>query len=80
MTKTQWQISGGMTDTDCYVKLNNLERLYGAALNKIALQDVKLEEAVNRLNECEGIMAKDYKDLIQRVKTLEGIDLFSEEE
>lgn len=80
MTKTQWQISGGMTDKDYYARLNNLEKLYGETLNEIALQNIKLTEAVNLINQYADTLLKDYKDLIRRVKALEGIDLFSEEE
>jgi hypothetical protein len=49
MTKTQWQISGGMTDTDCYARLNELERLYEQSLKEIAAQNVKYEKATKHL-------------------------------
>lgn len=77
LRRTQWQISGGMTDKDCLERLAELERKYAEVMHEQTMKDenerqrsveekLRLEECRKELEAC----GKRYDTIFDRLSTL----------
>lgn len=54
LRRTQWELSGGMTENDCYTRLAELERLYAEAISNLSVVQVHMDQMEKRITAVEA--------------------------
>lgn len=73
MRRTQWQVSGGMSDNDCYARLSEVERLYAQAISDFASLKEEVLSMKNNYSARLDYFEKKYDEVIN------GVDIFKKE-
>lgn len=61
LRQTQWQVSGGMTDKDCYARLCEMERVFSQSIEEVS----KIQDVVRALVEDSAVLKKQNIELAE---------------